>query len=381
MLIDLKTIGIRLKKSRETLDYNISEVSEACGLSEERIKELETGEFKPTGDEILILASFYRCDFLQLVDTKLSGPSDLTDILFRRHGQSFDKSDRRAIQEFLHFCYKEKQLEDILGIKKNAINITWSGNFYKGHGANAAEQLRKHLGYSSKEVGRDIYSDFRKIGIHIFRRKLNNSNISGLYIKVPNVGHCVLVNYSEDIYRQRFSVAHEVAHSIFDSDKNLVISYVNSQKYTSGELIEVRANAFASNYLMPTSMLRNITKWDIDNILYWSHQFRVSTAALTKALLDERIITQNQSAIFKRTRFPTSEKVDPEAPNNLTVLQKERRKYFLEKGLSDYYVQLCYKAYDDNYISRQKLSELLNVDTEELIEISNIFGRTLKYDF
>ncbi|ATV42920.1 helix-turn-helix domain-containing protein [Pectobacterium sp. CHL-2024] len=381
MSIDLKVISNRLRKSRETLAYSHREVSDVCGLSEDRIKELENGTSKPTGDEILILAAIYKCDFLQLIDTNLSGPSDLTDILFRRYGQTFDKVDRRSIQEFIHFCYKEQQLEEILSIKKEYPEFNWKGNFYKGHGANAAEKLRKHLKYEPNVVARDIYSDFRNIGIHIFRRKLNSNEISGVYINDPEAGHCVLINYNEDIYRQRFSVAHEVAHSIFDSDKKLLVTYENtSSKYSREDLVEIRANSFASNYLMPISMLTKINSWDEKNILHWSQQFRVSTAALLKALKDAKIITQEQVLKFKELRVKNTEKIDPETPDNLTSLQIKRRKYFLEKGLSDYYVQLCYKAYEKDFVSKQKLSELLNVDIDDLVEISKIFGRTIKYD-
>ncbi|MBN7766314.1 helix-turn-helix domain-containing protein [Pectobacterium brasiliense] len=381
MSIDLKVISNRLKKSRETLAYSHGEVSDACGLSEDRIKELEDGTSKPTGDEILILAAIYECDFLQLIDTNLSGPSDLTEILFRRYGKVFDKVDRRAIQEFIHFCNKEKKLEEVLGIKKEYPKFNWKGDFYKGHGENAAEQLRKHLKYEPNVVARDIYSDFRDIGIHIFRRKLNNNEISGVYINDPEAGHCVLINYNEDIYRQRFSVAHEVAHSIFDSDKEPLVTYENtSSKYSREDLVEIRANSFASNYLIPKSMLEKINSWDEKNIIYWSQEFRVSTAALVKSLKDAKIITQGQVLKFKGLRVKNTEKIDPEAPNNLTSLQIKRRTYFLEKGLSDYYVQLCYRAYDEGYVSRLRLSELLNVDMDDLVEISEIFGRTIKHD-
>jgi len=33
------------------------------------------------------------------------------------------------------------------------------------------------------------------------------------------------VNYSEDVYRQRFTAAHELAHAIFDSDDSAVVSF------------------------------------------------------------------------------------------------------------------------------------------------------------
>lgn len=381
MPIDLKIISGRLKKSRETLDYSIGEASGASGISMERLAELENGTSIPTGDEILILASLYNCEFLQLIDRNLPAPSDLTEILFRRHGESFNQNDRRAIQEFINFCQRESQLEQVLGVQKLKPEIKWSGSFYKKHGADAAKEVRKYLNYPDNVVGRDVYSDFRSIGVHIFRRKLSNSDISGVYINDSIAGHCVLVNYSEDIYRQRFSVSHEVAHSIFDSSEEARVSYeTTSSRYSRKDFVEIRANSFASNFLMPPQMLRSISSWNVEAFKYWAQQFRVSTAALAKALKDEGIVTDSQAEQLKGVRIKKSEKIDPEAPDNLTELQRLRRLGLLEKGLSDYYVSLCYKAHERQLISTHRLAELLGSSLQELIEIGKLFGWTIKHD-
>lgn len=380
MAIDLEVISKRLKKSRETLAYDFGEVNRACGISVERLAELETGTSAPTGDEVLILASLYNCDFLQLLDQRLPGPSDLTDILFRRHGDSFDQHDRRSIQEFLYFCQLEKQLEQLLGIKKTMPTFEWSGAYFKKHGADAAETLRKHLHHPVNGVRRDIYSDFREIGVHIFRRKLSSSEISGLYIYDPQAGHCVLVNFNEDVYRQRFSAAHEVAHSIFDSNEEVMVTYeAASPRYSRQDLVEIRANSFASNYLMPPEMLRSISPWNAETIVYWAQKFRVSTAALSKALKDEGIVTPAQAESLRAIRVPSSEKIDPEAPDNLTDLQRSRRQGLLEKGLSDYYVSLCCEAHERQLISTPRLCELLGVESHQLFEIGKLFGWTIKH--
>src|SRR5690606_9952762 len=118
----------------------------------------------------------------------------------------------------------------------------------------AAAALRSQLGYEPNVVPRNVYEDFRLIGIHVFRRALANAEISGLYVEHPIAGHCVLVNYDEDVYRQRFSVSHEAAHAIFDSSEGVVVTFeARSSKYTKSDLKEIRANSFASHYLMPRS--------------------------------------------------------------------------------------------------------------------------------
>jgi len=51
------------------------------------------------------------------------------------------------------------------------------------------------------------------------------------------------VNHSEDVYRQRFSGSHEMAHAIFDTDEVASVSYFSPH---GKDLREVRANRFAS---------------------------------------------------------------------------------------------------------------------------------------
>ena len=77
-----------------------------------------------------------------------------------------------------------------------------SGQYFKAHGEAAAARLRGALGHDDRTVPRDVYSEFRSVGVHMFRRKLGNSNISGLCIMQPVAGKCALVNTREYIYRQ-----------------------------------------------------------------------------------------------------------------------------------------------------------------------------------
>ena len=65
-----------------------------------------------------------------------------------------------------------------LGRPLKSFSFSPTDNFFKGHGEAAAASLRAALGYSDREVPRDIYAEFRSVGVHVFRRKLGNSNIS-----------------------------------------------------------------------------------------------------------------------------------------------------------------------------------------------------------
>lgn len=352
MAVSVNLVAERLRQARETLQYSLGEASQAAGIASDRLYAIESGRVAPTGDDVLILASLYDCDFRAFLDENTPPPIQQTDVLFRRYGETFGAEDRRAIQEFLYLCHIEASLEQQLEIETSSFTFRPSGSYVKAHGEGAAEALRRELGYRDNEVPRDVYSDFRSIGIHVFRRKLINDDISGLYVKDPVAGHCVLVNYSEDVYRQRFSVAHEVAHAIFDSDEGVLLTYGSkSGKYDAADLREIRANSFASHYLMPVSMLKGLPVLDAESAKHWAQQFRVSTAALAKAMKDAGLVDEAAAKRIRAVRVPMDDKIDPEAPEHLGEKQKARRKALLERGLSNHYVDLCFKVHDRAQIS------------------------------
>lgn len=380
MAINLEVLSSRLRNAREVLAYSVEDVCKETGIVPARLTSIESSEQKPSGDEVLILASFYDCDFRAFLNHSLPPPIQQADILFRRFGDSFNPNDRRAIQEFLHLCEIEEELEKSLKESKHPFLFIPSGTFYKSHGQQAAEALRGLLGHGDNEAPRDVYSDFRAIGIHVFRRKLSNQDISGLYVEHPVAGHCVLINYDEDIYRQRFSVAHEVAHAIFDSAEGVMVTFQpKSAKYSNKDLLEIRANSFASCYLMPPSMLRKLPRLDQESALHWAQQFRVSTAALAKALKDAELIDEDAAKVIRSIRVKNGDKIDPEAPQSLSSSQQKKRLALLERGLSDHYVGLCFEAHYRDQISTGRLAEVLRVDFGELIEVAALYGRTLSH--
>ncbi|MBF6571149.1 MAG: ImmA/IrrE family metallo-endopeptidase [Candidatus Binataceae bacterium] len=340
---------------------------------------IEAGESPATGDQVLILANYYRHDFRDFLDDNRPAPFEQTDILYRRHGNAFTAEDRRAIQEFLYLCEIEATLEALLSIPKQSFSFAPSGTFFKAHGEPAARALRSHLGYAANEIPRDVFADFRRIGVHIFRRRLVNSDISGLYIEHPIAGHCVLVNYDEDLYRQRFSASHEAAHVIFDSSESVMVTFRrDSSRYDANDLREVRANRFASCYLMPPDQLPRVPEWTTDRAIEWAQRLRVSTMALSIALREAGIVDEASAATIRSVRVPSTEKIDPEAPATLTDLQRARRIALLERGFSDYFVGLCFDTHQQGKISAGRLAEAMLADHVELREISVLYGRSIQ---
>lgn len=256
MALDLVLFADKLARYCRQYLVEVHDVAAATGIGNDRLALLIEGKVTPSGDEILILADYFKCDFKFFISNEQFAPFEQTEELFRRHGNELNREDRWGIQEFLFLC----ECQDFLFKEFSAIRpittFTFQkiGTFHKQQGIDAASSLRAFFSYPDHAVPLDVFDDFRRIGIHIFRRKLGQSAISGIYIRHPSAGHCILINYDEDIYRQRFSVAHEVAHAILD-DNDVSVSKKEypvkvGGKWTSEQLSEIRANSFAAAYLV-----------------------------------------------------------------------------------------------------------------------------------
>lgn len=376
-MLDLRVLGSKLEKYRAQLTETIDEVAEATGIDPKRISSLESGQIEPTGDEILIFADHYKCDFRYFISNERIATFEQTETLYRAYGNDFTKEDRRRVQEFLFLCEVEAFLMSELDLSSKTFSYTPKGNFFKAHGEKGAEELRNFLGFNPIELPRDVYAEFRKVGVHIFRRKLGNSNISGLFIRHPTAGPCALVNLSEDIYRQRFSAAHEMGHAVFDAENEVSVTYFQTN---SKDLREVRANRFASCFLMPPSFLNKLpspSAWTDEDTTHWANEMRVSCQALGIALMDAGLVDNYKASQIQSLRIKSEDKIDPELPPTLSPNQLERKNRLLEKGLSNFYVKLCFESFHRGVISIGRLTEVLLCTQAELTEFTSLYGQSL----
>jgi Zn-dependent peptidase ImmA (M78 family)/transcriptional regulator with XRE-family HTH domain len=375
MAISLQTLGSKLQKYRTQLRQSTSDVAQATGIGDERLSAIEAGQLEPSGDEILILADHFRCDFHYFISNERVAPFEETEVLYRAGQGEFTPADRQAIQEFLYLCDTEAMLLEALNRPKPKFHVGRLTASELANPSEAAKRIRTALGYSDIELIADVYQACRDLGLHTFRRKLGNSKISGLFVTHPTAGKCALVNSSEDIYRQRFSAAHEMAHAIFDADEPVSVSLKNVHNER-----ETRANKFASVFLMPRSFLERIPDsktWTDAKAIEWANKLKVSCSALGYALKTARLINSQLCDHIISLKVPHDMKSDPELPASLTQGEQNRKANLLHLGLSDFYVQLCFDGLREGVISLGRLSEALLCTPSELSELASLYKRTI----
>lgn len=381
MPLDCQMFSDKLRRYFDQLQVTADDVSIATGIEMNHLNHLLQGTTEPSGDEVLILSDYFHCDFRFWISNERLAPFEQTETLYRRFGTEFAREDRWAIQEFLFLCDSEEYLLSSLpSLERSGFVFKPIGNFFKKQGRDAAAALRRFLRYEPSEVPIDVYRDFRRVGMHVFRRKLARSNISGLCIRHPTAGPSILVNYSEDVFRQRFSAAHEAAHAILDADSEVTVTF---SRWDSSDLKEVRANAFASEYLLPSAFLPQIPDakvWNEAKVLMWATKLHVNVETLLIALKGADLIAKDQASRYDGIKVPKEARVDPELTASLSPGFKVRKESLLKRGLSDFYVNLCFNAYDKGLVTAGRLAEMLLVDEPGVYEIAAMEGRRLRYD-
>lgn len=381
MSFDFKLLGRKIKEARESLLIEKEEVAKYLRCSIEEYEKIENGESSSIdGDIIILISQVLEMDFRYFVSGDYVSAESQIKELFRQNGD-ITKNDRKAIRKFIRLCEEKHNLEGLLSRQK-PLPYDYSGygfrsNNHKYQGITAAYRERERLNIDDSI--NDIYGLLRKQKIHIFRRRLEDSNISGVYIKHPIAGHCVLINYSDDIYRQNFSMAHEYCHVLFDSGKEQSITYFNREM----DYIEIRANNFASNFLLPDKGIESIntdTSYEelIKIILDICNHYNVSSKVVIYRLKEKRLISEKLvERLLKDERLiiSKSDKIDPELAGASKNLH-ERLKKIIESGISLEYIELVRNAYQQNEISYGKMLECLQMnieDAKQLIDLWDVY--------
>lgn len=386
MTFDYVLLGKKLRELREDLKINVLEASARIQISVDEYLKIESGEKKATGDQIVLLANLYQEDFRYFVTGDYpSARSQITEMF--RLNSSLSQKDRIAIQIFVRLSEYEMFLErEIFNKKYNLLpnygKRQFGHNHFKRQGEEAAKLERERLDLGLSPI-KDIFELIRNQGIHVFKRQLEDRNISGLYINHPADGHCIMINYLDDIYRQNFSAAHEYGHALFDSDIGQEVSYLT----TENNELEWRANSFARNFLLPKQSIKKdyipVTKYEdwINVIRQIARSFCVSSKVVIVQLkemqwIDEKLKTQLWEE--KLLVIKSLDKFDPELPVSLSNGQKERLTQVIQNGLSWYFIDLCTQAYRNGEITYHKLLEMFSLPLEQGYEILNEFRTFLE---
>lgn len=345
-------IGNRLKRARDARGLSLRDLEATIeGLvSAQAIGKYERDEMMPSSTVLLAMAKALRVtpEFL-LSERKI----ELTGVDFRKAPHAGAKEERLVEASVLDQVERYLELEELLAEEAGAWSAPRGAAFAVGRMEDAelaADSLRRlwSLGNDPIPAMTELLED---MGIKVIALDLPQC-VSGSKAFVQQSGRrdvpVIVVNKNHNGERQRFTLAHELAH--------LVLRFVE----LSGTEQERAADRFAGAFLMPKDMMARLlgshrTSIAVGELVELKKVFHVSVASLAVrcsqlGLLSKaaygRLWGQIRGLGWNGPGSTEPHKLPPEIPQRME--------------------RMCLRAVAEQAISEAKGAELLNISVREL---------------
>ncbi|MGC5171618.1 ImmA/IrrE family metallo-endopeptidase [Microbacterium sp. DT81.1] len=242
------------------------------------------------------------------VDWLLSGDSTRELVLAHKAAehaiQADDLAGRRTIEMLVEKLEGLRFLDRPLPRPPLPTKPSVGGNFKQAQGlaSDCLNMLGVDVGgLTNTELAGRIEHAF---GIDLVVTRLPEG-CDGLSFSDRDVRAIVLAT-SDAPFRQRFTLAHELAHLVFGDSKNEVIE---EQLWTRKSQTESRADTFAASFLAPRTEIVNriVGRSAVDAFDELVLHFQMSPNAMSWRLLNERLISQeDQRRLEKQTARATA---------------------------------------------------------------------------
>lgn len=371
------SLANQLLAARDLAGYSQDEAADAIGVSRAMLSYWESEKRRPSDAQMLALARLYRISMSDLLsDEPLELRADEARMMFRSAVTNLSAPARRGLGAFIDFLdvyarmAKEAGL-DIRGMRQSPFGVV-QGFESADDARRKAEEVRAHLRLGLGPIG-DMDWVCELLGITVYRGPLGSNlekTISGAFFNHPEVGFSILVNLQMTPGRRRFTLAHELGHALFHSDKEKFV--VSGPSRSPRERF---ADQFAGEFLMPTEGIRRALEEhmvaprisDPADVVHLQRFFNVSYITALVRLRQANIISQKQLGDFKDVRpviFAQAlgyEVADEEFEPNVDRWRVRR--------FPPRFLRLLRHALVDGLVSPGSVAELLEVSIDEVEEL------------
>ena len=291
---NLEQLGRALQEARKRVRLSQSTVGERLGVTRQVVSAYESGKRDVSAIELYTLCNLFRLTPNELGGLISSDSRDAAACLnFRMNNdyQTLTDHDRLEIDSMVG---RTKGDEDTF--------LQWQGAFEKYNRiARSSFQIIKLL---TEQVRSDYEQNEPPINIYLIIERLGISLVPTAFDKVAAVvgraesslkrAPWIAVNSSQPSYRQRFSIAHELAHLLLHEDELVLHAHYFKKQF---EQKEIDADSFASELLVPRKLLKasveSVTAQNTEEaVLLLSHLYQVSFAAMAYRLYALEMITR-----------------------------------------------------------------------------------------
>ncbi|MCL2779730.1 MAG: ImmA/IrrE family metallo-endopeptidase [Polyangiaceae bacterium] len=252
MPITPQELGRRIRTAREACRMTQDEAAKQLGVSRPTFVQIEAGNRSVSSLELDALAYLFGRDIREFVADSFHEEDSLAALFRAQPSVVGEPEVLDKLRECMALGRELTNLEQLVGIDRDLSTVAWyplptpKARLEAVHqGQHLAEDERRRLGLGHAPLP-DMSELLELQGVRTSLVDLPN-DVSGLTLSDRKVGLFVVANRTHHYLRRRFSFAHEYAHVVADRNHSGLISQTSARD----NLIEVRANAFAANFLMP----------------------------------------------------------------------------------------------------------------------------------
>jgi Zn-dependent peptidase ImmA (M78 family)/transcriptional regulator with XRE-family HTH domain len=267
MIVKEEGLPERLRQAREDAGLTQQQVADWLGVRRPGVVEMEGGKRALKSDELAKLAALYGRSLSWFARGK-PAPQDLVAAALFRAGETADPMLRREAGSMAKRCHLLTQVEAGLAQPRHPAHppqysdeeaLLDQTRAYE-HGRAVAYQERNRLGLGLTSPLRDPWGVVEGAGLTVLPLHLGRDHhVDGIFTRLQNGRTCVGVNVDKWVFRQVFTVVHEYAHALMDSELSSELcdtargwSHKGQHLYANREL---RANQFAAVFLVPREAL------------------------------------------------------------------------------------------------------------------------------
>jgi len=363
----------RLKSIREQLGITQNELATRSGINRSTIAQIESGKYKDlTISKLINISAALNVSTSYLLEADQQ-PAEQR-ILFRAK-ERLNPQDINQISWIIYSLYPKYRALLNIAHKENAGYFLPSYNLpiesisvRNEHIIHIAEKERHSLNISSEQNYqlKSLLSNY----FDIYEIPFNSKDILGFVIlNNSQYRPLIIINKLINPNQKRFILAHEYGHLLFDRDKISDIIEL-SQDSNINDPIEIRANHFAAEFLIPAKDIYfHSDKINEAGLAFLMNQYGVSRQVIVNRWFSLGLIDSAQKENFEAIKPIQLMKIYGYNNDEVQYYEKQPSKMIpfsdFEK-LPPEFLHLVKEAYVTGKISYKKIAEYCFIEYQDI---------------
>ncbi|WP_445186990.1 ImmA/IrrE family metallo-endopeptidase [Pseudonocardia sp. Cha107L01] len=312
-------------------------------------------------------------DVLEVPATVLSGQVPINrhlGVSLRLGALQSTEAPNAALQYAEKLLQYQALLDSWLGRVSNPLaNVSMSTDpLYVRAGEVSAARVRDGLSLGAGPID-DLVSLVERLGFPVAFLELPD-NVAGLNVRDEREGYTsrvIIISCREAWTRQRYTLAHELCHALYDDEGQVIVDNVDSPDL----LPERRADSFARNLLLPKRSLKqamNDAPVYNGDLLATTAQLMIrwglSREAIARTLQYDGFITARDMNFILEQRVSEIMSLSGFAETWQRLSDREG-----EPSGSPLLVERALQAYRNGWVSSQVVADLLGADRSETEQV------------